>query len=246
MLSPSTPGKIKNEDKVRLAAELLGFDDWQVLNKIMLQSVKVIRNEELWSAQGIAICENNRNSLCKKLYDNMFNWLVIKMNRTIEPKELNDGGFASEAKTIGLLDIFGFENFDKNQFEQFCINYVNEKLHKLYIAAIFEAEKQDLTEEGLGEVAEKIEYPETQVLEILRLMDFDANSVKYKGIVFPAPPGKGIFTLVDDSCKVTSEVKWEQIADDVDKAHRATKKVYMSVGPRDRDQFKIIHSAQPV
>ena len=63
------------------------------------------------------------------------------------------------AKTIGLLDIFGFENFKLNNFEQFCINYVNEKLHKLYIAAIFEAEKMDLTEEGLGEVAERIEYP---------------------------------------------------------------------------------------
>lgn len=66
-----------------------------------------------------------------------------------------------------------------------------------------------MTEEGLGEVAEKIEYPETQVLEILRLMDFDANSVKYKGITFSATPGKGIFTIVDDSCKVTSDVKWE-------------------------------------
>lgn len=115
--SPSKPGKIKNEETVRLSAQLLGFENWEALNKILLQSVKVIRNEELWSAQGLATCENNRNSLCKKLYDNMFNWLVIKMNRTIEPAELNDGGFSSVAKTIGLLDIFGFENFEKNQFE---------------------------------------------------------------------------------------------------------------------------------
>lgn len=71
----------------------------------------------------------------------MFNWLVVKMNGTIEPEQLDDANFSSYAKTIGLLDIFGFENFTKNHFEQFCINYVNEKLHKLYIAAIFEAEK---------------------------------------------------------------------------------------------------------
>jgi len=155
---------------------------------------------------------NNRDALAKKLYDNMFNWLVIKMNKTIEPAEINDGGFDSLAKTIGLLDIFGFENFDHNNFEQFCINYVNEKLHKLYIAAIFEAEKMDLTEEGLGDVAETIKYPKTQVLEILRFMDFEKTSVKYKGIKFPKEPPKGIFTLVDDQCKnIKAEVKWEDI-----------------------------------
>ena len=120
-----------------------------------------MRNQEMWMPQGYTVCMNNRDALAKKLYDNMFNWLVVKMNGTIEPAELGDGSFDSIAKTIGLLDIFGFENFDKNNYEQFCINYVNEKLHKLYIAAIFEAEKMDLTEEGLGEVAERIEYPKT-------------------------------------------------------------------------------------
>ena len=67
---------------------------------------------------------------------------------------------------------------------------MNEKLHKLYIAAIFEAEKQDLTEEGLADVAARIEYPKTQVLEILRLMDFDKASVKYKGIKFAKEPAR--------------------------------------------------------
>jgi len=58
-----------------------------------------------------------------------------------------------------------------------------------------------LTEEGLVEVANRIEYPKTQVLEILRLMDFDEKSVKYKGIKFAQPlPGKGIFTLLEDKC----------------------------------------------
>ena len=60
---------------------------------------------------------NNRDALAKKLYDNMFNWLVVKMNGTIQPAELADSSFDSVAKTIGLLDIFGFENFTKNQFE---------------------------------------------------------------------------------------------------------------------------------
>jgi myosin heavy subunit len=74
------------------------------------------------------------------------------MNVTIEPAEINSPGFSDKAKSIGLLDIFGFENFiGRNNFEQLCINYVNEKLHKLYIAAIFEAEKVEMREEGLFE-----------------------------------------------------------------------------------------------
>jgi len=55
-----------------------------------------------------------------------------------------------------LLDIFGFENFALNNYEQMCINYVNEKLHKLYIAAIFEAECVELKEEGLGHMVDAI------------------------------------------------------------------------------------------
>jgi len=158
----SKPGRIKNEDKARLVSQLLGFGNPDYFIKILLNKVNIIRGQELWSPQKFEECQDNRNSLAKKLFDNLFNWLVIKMNKTIQPDELADPGrFSNIAKTIGLLDIFGFENFAKNQFEQFCINYVNEKLHKLYIAAIFEAEKQELTLEGLSEVADQIAYPET-------------------------------------------------------------------------------------
>lgn len=135
--SPSKPGKIKNREVAETVSNLLGFENSEDLEKILLQSVNIMRGEELWNPQSYMQCVNNRDSLAKKLYDNMFNWLVNKMNGTIEPEDLNNPAF----KTIGLLDIFGFENFTKNNYEQFCINYVNEKLHKLYIAAIFEAEK---------------------------------------------------------------------------------------------------------
>jgi len=96
-------------------------------------------------------------------------------------------------------------------------------------------------------VASRIEYPKTQVLEILRLMDFEKTSVKYKGIKFATPPGNGIFTLVDDKCKnLKADVKWEEIEEEVDKAHKLTKEVYKSMKPKCRYKFQITHSAQPV
>lgn len=74
------------------------------------------------------------------------------MNLTILPKFMLEGdkSFLDKTKTIGLLDIFGFERFKENFFEQLLINYTNEKLHKLYISAVFDAEKIELTNEGLG------------------------------------------------------------------------------------------------
>lgn len=112
--SPSKPGKFKNEAVARKIADLLGYENSDDFLKILLQSVNVIRNQEMWMPQGFTVCMNNRDALAKKLYDNMFNWLVVKMNCVIQPEELGSGSFDSVAKTIGLLDIFGFENFDKN------------------------------------------------------------------------------------------------------------------------------------
>lgn len=146
-------------------------------------------------------CQDTRDALAKQIYNNLFNWLVKRMNVTIEPAEIANPAFHEKAKTIGLLDIFGFENFPKgNNFEQLCINYVNEKLHKLYIAAIFEAEKMELTEEGLTDKLDQIQYPDLKVLDVIRALDYKLNDGPYKNIKFDPPAGTGIFTTIDDNC----------------------------------------------
>ena len=171
----------------------------------------------------------------------MFNWLVKMMNVTIEPAEYNDEGFNTKAKTIGLLDIFGFENFKHNNFEQLCINYVNEKLHKLYIAAIFEAEKMELIDEGLEAIVSRIQYPSLKVLEVIKMLDYKPNSKNYAGVNFAVTPGTGIFTHLDDVCQTGRSVKWEDIADTFENTHKKT-----AVYTRDkkiRYNFFVSHSA---
>ncbi len=61
---------------------------------------------------------DNRNTLAKALYNRMFDYIIEKMNDRLSVKQ---DGF----KSIGLLDIFGFENFQLNSFEQLCINFTN-------------------------------------------------------------------------------------------------------------------------
>lgn len=152
----NTVGKLSNPDVVKKIATLLGIKNDAFLGKILVQARSVAGKEILWKANSLKKSTDNKDALAKQLFNNMFDWLVIMMNRTIEPENVDDPSFADIAKTIGLLDIFGFENFAFNNYEQLCINYVNEKLHKLYIAAIFEAECVELKEEGLGHMVDSI------------------------------------------------------------------------------------------
>lgn len=64
----------------------------------------------------------------KAVYDRLFTWIVNKINSVIDVADVKKRG-----TVIGVLDIYGFEVFDANSFEQFCINYCNEKLQQLFI-----------------------------------------------------------------------------------------------------------------
>ena len=86
------------------------------------------------------------DGLAKELYNRLFLWIVKKLNKTLDIDKIED-----DTKYIGLLDIFGFECFQKenNSIEQLCINYTNEQLQQLYIKDIFESDKAEFRREGL-------------------------------------------------------------------------------------------------
>ena len=64
------------------------------------------------------------------MYDRLFTWIVAQVNSAIDPASTD--AYVPNSTVIGVLDIYGFEIFGKNSFEQFCINYCNEKLQQFF------------------------------------------------------------------------------------------------------------------
>jgi myosin heavy subunit len=123
-----------------------------------------------------------------------------------------------------------------------CINYVNEKLHKLYISAIFDAEKFELKTEGLEEKVSSLKYPDLTSLDVINLLDQKAQAAKGG-----AGGGKiGLFNIVNDFSNSTTVKKWEQLKDDFDKMHHSAAADAIYSKDKAKDKFKIRHSAKDV
>ncbi|XP_050400125.1 unconventional myosin-Ie isoform X2 [Patella vulgata] len=85
--------------------------------------------------------EYTRDALAKVLYARVFDYLVTSVNSAMQKDK--------EEVNVGILDIYGFEIFQRNGFEQFCINYVNEKLQQIFIELTLKAEQEEYVQEGI-------------------------------------------------------------------------------------------------
>ena len=187
-------------------------------------------------------CRDARDSLAKDMFNNMFCWLVKRMNVTILPDFILDGdtSFLDNTKTIGLLDIFGFERFKENYFEQLLINYTNEKLHKLYISAVFDAEKMELSHEGLDHCLDNMKYPDNTGVEVIKLLD-ERMKVGNSNTL------NGILTVTNDCSKQKPRPEFSQLMDMVMKDHGKNPKFQHNfMKDKKRDKFTIVHSAKDV
>uniref|UniRef100_A0A3P8RR82 Myosin IXB n=1 Tax=Amphiprion percula TaxID=161767 RepID=A0A3P8RR82_AMPPE len=88
-----------------------------------------------------------RDSMAKSLYSALFDWIVLRINHALLNKK--DMEESVPCLSIGVLDIFGFEDFETNSFEQFCINYANEQLQYYFNHHIFNLEQEEYQAEGI-------------------------------------------------------------------------------------------------
>ncbi|XP_021367481.1 myosin heavy chain, striated muscle-like [Mizuhopecten yessoensis] len=122
-------------------AFLLGINAGDLLKALLKPKVKV-GTEMVTKGQTLNQVVNSVGALAKSLYDRMFNWLVKRVNKTLDT-------MAKRNYYIGVLDIAGFEIFDFNSFEQLCINYTNERLQQFFNHHMFILEQEEYKKEGI-------------------------------------------------------------------------------------------------
>jgi myosin-5 len=136
-LAPDEPALVK-------ACALLGIDannfaKWTVKKQLITRGEKIVSN--LTQQSAIVV----RDSVAKFIYSSLFDWLVERTNESLATDQI----LAQAHTFIGVLDIYGFEHFAKNSFEQFCINYANEKLQQEFNAHVFKLEQEEYVREQI-------------------------------------------------------------------------------------------------
>ncbi|KAL8159065.1 hypothetical protein V2J09_000602 [Rumex salicifolius] len=140
-IDSSIPKDEKSKFHLQTAAELLMCDP-AALEDALCKRVMVTPEEVIKRSLDPVAATINRDGLAKTVYSRLFDWLVEKINVSI-------GQDPNSKCLIGVLDIYGFESFKTNSFEQFCINYTNEKLQQHFNQHVFKMEQEEYTKEEI-------------------------------------------------------------------------------------------------
>ncbi|KYO25294.1 unconventional myosin-IXb isoform A [Alligator mississippiensis] len=138
---------ICNPEVLPVVSELLEVKE-EMLFEALVTRKTVTVGEKLILPYKLAEAVTVRNSMAKSLYSALFDWIVFRINHAL----LNAKDVEESTKTlsIGVLDIFGFEDYENNSFEQFCINFANERLQHYFNQHIFKLEQEEYRAEGIS------------------------------------------------------------------------------------------------
>lgn len=218
---------VTNKKVLKTLSSLLELDEGET-ERALCSRVVAARGEVIEKGHTVEQALYGRDALSKAIYERLFSWIVNKINDIIAL-----GGSGAKSTVIGVLDIYGFEIFDNNSFEQFCINYCNEKLQQLFIELILRQEQEEYEREGIS--WQHVDYFNNKI--ICDLVE---------------APYKGILALLDEACvnvgKMTDEIFLEALNEKLsDHKHYSSRKL----NPSDKTiefarDFRIRHYAGDV
>ncbi|XP_049928545.1 unconventional myosin-IXAa-like isoform X7 [Epinephelus moara] len=137
---------ICNPEVLPIVSELLEVKEEMLLEALTTRKTVTV-GERLIVPYKLAEAGTVRDSMAKSLYSALFDWIVFRTNHALlNNKDLEDN---SKILSIGVLDIFGFEDYENNSFEQFCINFANERLQHYFNQHIFKLEQEEYRAEGI-------------------------------------------------------------------------------------------------
>uniref|UniRef100_A0A3P9N8C9 non-specific serine/threonine protein kinase n=1 Tax=Poecilia reticulata TaxID=8081 RepID=A0A3P9N8C9_POERE len=148
---------VPNSEALENAASLLSIGSEELQEALTSQCV-VTRGETIIRTNTVDKAADVRDAMSKALYGRLFSWIVNRINSLLQPDMKICA--AESCMNVGILDIFGFENFKKNSFEQLCINIANEQIQFYFNQHIFALEQMEYQSEGVD--ASLVEYEDNR------------------------------------------------------------------------------------
>ncbi|XP_028851271.1 unconventional myosin-Ih [Denticeps clupeoides] len=165
---------LKSNSELRWVSKLIGVHVQLLQEALTFRKIEA-KTDEVLSPFTVDHANYARDALAKAIYGRTFTWLVNRINESLENQD------SSRKTVIGLLDIYGFEVFYVNSFEQFCINYCNEKLQQLFIQLTLKSEQEEYQAEGIE--WEPVQFFNNKII-------CDLVEEKHKGII----------SILDEEC----------------------------------------------
>ncbi|XP_009952413.1 PREDICTED: myosin-IIIb, partial [Leptosomus discolor] len=151
--------EVPNPEALDNAAALLSIGS-EELQEALTSHCVVTRGETIIRTNTVDKAVDVRDAMSKALYGRLFSWIVNRINTLLQPdKNICN---AENGMNVGILDIFGFENFARNSFEQLCINIANEQIQFYFNQHIFALEQVEYQSEGID--ATTVEYEDNRPL----------------------------------------------------------------------------------
>ncbi|EDQ89203.1 uncharacterized protein MONBRDRAFT_8191 [Monosiga brevicollis MX1] len=210
---------IANPDALDDVASLLDVDVEELGNCWLTQAITTAGETFVKPLMPVQ-AEDLRDATAKELYNRVFDWLFERANQALRPA--NDD--TSNYPCIGILDIFGFEKFDYNGFEQLCINAANEQLQAFFVSHIFKLELMEYQSEGIQGT----------------IIDYTDNKAQVD-LIIKKPVG--LLLLIDEASRFPRAT--ERSLQDKLNLHGKSSSVYFAQGGSDLT-FTIKHYAGPV
>lgn len=166
----------KSRSHLQMAAKLFKCDVQLLVTTLCTRSIQTYEGIIIKALDcGAAVA--GRDTLAKTVYAQLFDWLVEKINRSV-------GQDPDSLIQIGVLDIYGFECFKQNSFEQFCINFANEKLQQHFNEHVFKMEQEEYQKEAIN--WSYIEFIDNQdVLDLIEKKPIGVIALLDEACMFP-------------------------------------------------------------